>query len=166
MRFRKPSAILAVSLPMILTPPHKDLLAQAYIGSGKSTCIVLGMLCRVDPSQKVPQALCVCPTRELVLQNLEVLRQIGKLTGITSECVVPKDGESASKRPIVMSQVVFGIPGMTNSMICAKELDVNYLRIFVFDDADYMLADDEFKIDSLQIMKAIRGSDNRCQVLI
>ncbi|KAK7838489.1 dead-box atp-dependent rna helicase 38 [Quercus suber] len=91
MKFQKPSKIQAISLPMILTPPHKDLIAQAHNGSGKTTCFVLGMLSRIDLNLKAPQALCVCPTRELALQNLEVLRKMGKYTGITSECLVPMD---------------------------------------------------------------------------
>ena len=53
---------------MILNPPHKDLIAQARNGSGKTTCFVLGMLSRVDPNMKAPQALCICPTRELAIQ--------------------------------------------------------------------------------------------------
>ena len=32
MKFQKPSKIQAISLPMILTPPHKDLIAQAHNG--------------------------------------------------------------------------------------------------------------------------------------
>ena len=30
------------------------------------------------------QALCVCPTRELVTQNLSVLLKMGRFTGITA----------------------------------------------------------------------------------
>lgn len=68
MKFQKPSKIQAISLPMILNPPHKDLIAQAHNGSGKTTCFVLGMLSRVDPKLQAPQALCICPTRELAIQ--------------------------------------------------------------------------------------------------
>ncbi|CAM8959141.1 unnamed protein product [Rhodiola kirilowii] len=169
MSFQKPSKIQAVSLPMILTPPYKDLIAQAHNGSGKTTCFVLGMLSRVDPNQKFPQALCVCPTRELAIQNIEVLQKMGKYTGITSECAVPKDSASrvpASKRPVVTSQVVIGTPGTIISLISTKKLSINYLRILVFDEADHMLAEDGFKDDSLRIMKAIEKSNNPCQVLL
>lgn len=68
MGFSRPSKIQAVTLPMILTPPYKDLVAQAHNGSGKTTCFVLGMLSRVDPKLKAPQAICICPTRELAQQ--------------------------------------------------------------------------------------------------
>ena len=37
MKFERPSKIQAVSLPMILTPPYKNLIAQAHNGSGKTT---------------------------------------------------------------------------------------------------------------------------------
>lgn len=73
MGFSRPSKIQAITLPMILTPPYKDLVAQAHNGSGKTTCFVLGMLSRVDPSKKVPQAICVCPTRELAQQVLQFI---------------------------------------------------------------------------------------------
>lgn len=68
MKFERPSKIQEVSLPMILTPPYKNLIAQAHNGSGKTTCFVLGMLSRVDPKLHAPQALCICPTRELAIQ--------------------------------------------------------------------------------------------------
>ena len=38
--------VQAITLPMILTPPYKDLIAQAHNGSGKTTCFVLSMLSR------------------------------------------------------------------------------------------------------------------------
>jgi ATP-dependent RNA helicase DDX19/DBP5 len=74
MKFEKPSKIQAATLPMIVTPPYKNLIAQAHNGSGKTTCFVLGMLSRVDPQLKAPQALCLCPTRELVIQVCSFVR--------------------------------------------------------------------------------------------
>jgi hypothetical protein len=46
MKFERPSRIQSSTLPMILTPPYKDLIAQAHNGSGKTTCFVLSMLSR------------------------------------------------------------------------------------------------------------------------
>jgi ATP-dependent RNA helicase DDX19/DBP5 len=48
MKFQKPSKIQGISLLMILNLLHKDLIAQAHNGSGKTTCFVLGMLSRID----------------------------------------------------------------------------------------------------------------------
>lgn len=55
---------------------------QAHNGSGKTTCFVLAMLSRVDENVQRTQALCICPTRELVVQNLEITRKMGKYTSI------------------------------------------------------------------------------------
>ena len=37
----------------------------------------------LQPVHREPQALCVCPTRELVAQNQAVLEKMGKFTGIS-----------------------------------------------------------------------------------
>ncbi|XWS59580.1 hypothetical protein CRYUN_Cryun08bG0134300 [Craigia yunnanensis] len=169
MKFEKPSKIQAISLPMILTPPYMDLIAQAHNGSGKTTCFTLGMLSRVDPNIKAPQALCICPTRELAIQNLEVLRKMGKHTGITSECAIPMDSTNyipINKRPPVTAQVVIGTPGTIKKWMSAKKLGASYVKILVFDEADHMLAEDGFKDDSLRIMRDIERMSSHCQVLL
>ncbi|XP_058110310.1 DEAD-box ATP-dependent RNA helicase 38 isoform X2 [Magnolia sinica] len=144
MRFKTPSKIQAVSLPMILTPPYKNLIAQAHNGSGKTTCFVLGMLSRVDPKLRAPQALCICPTRELAIQNQEVLSKMGKHTGITSICAIPLDSSSyipIAKRPPVTEQVIIGTPGTIKKWMAAKKLSTRDMKILVFDEADHMLAE-------------------------
>ncbi|KAG4921565.1 hypothetical protein AAZX31_18G143300 [Glycine max] len=168
MKFEKPSKIQAISLPMILSPPNRDLIAQAHNGSGKTTCFVLGMLSRVDPKVQAPQALCICPTRELAIQNIEVLRRMGKYTGIASECLVPLDRDAVhvSKRAPIMAQVVIGTPGTVKKFISFKKLGTTRLRILVFDEADQMLAEDGFRDDSLRIMKDIEKENSKCQVLL
>ncbi|XVE61600.1 hypothetical protein DITRI_Ditri06bG0053300 [Diplodiscus trichospermus] len=169
MKFEKPSKIQAISLPMILTPPYMDLIAQAHNGSGKTTCFTLGMLSRVDPNVQAPQALCICPTRELAIQNLEVLRKMGKHTGITSDCAIPMDSTNyipINKRPPVTAQVVIGTPGTIKKWMSAKKLGVSYVKILVFDEADHMLAEDGFKDDSLRIMRDIERMSSHCQVLL
>ncbi|KAK4281580.1 hypothetical protein QN277_013053 [Acacia crassicarpa] len=169
MKFQKPSKIQAISLPMILNPPHKDLIAQAHNGSGKTTCFVLGMLSRVDPKVQAPQALCICPTRELAIQNMEVLLKMGRYTGIGSECAIPTDSRDyipITKRPPIMAQVVIGTPGTIKKWMSSKKLGVSRLKILVFDEADQMLAEDGFRDDSLRIMKEIEKVNLYCQVLL
>ncbi|XP_020273955.1 DEAD-box ATP-dependent RNA helicase 38-like [Asparagus officinalis] len=168
MGFSKPSKIQAVTLPMILTPPYKDLVAQAHNGSGKTTCFVLGMLSRVDPNKGVPQAFCICPTRELAQQNQAVLMKMGKYTGITSFLAISTDASSyvpVAKCPPVTDQVVIGTPGTIKKWTSAKKLGTRDVKILVFDEADHMLAEDGFRDDSLRIIREIRRNGN-CQVLL
>ncbi|KAJ3702433.1 hypothetical protein LUZ61_006138 [Rhynchospora tenuis] len=169
MGFSRPSKIQAVTLPMILTPPYKDLVAQAHNGSGKTTCFVLGMLSRVDPKRKIPQALCICPTRELALQNQAVLLRMGKFTGITCMCAIPDASSSylpISKRPPITDQVVIGTPGTLKKWLLYKKLATRDLKIVVFDEADHMLDEDGFKDDSERILREIKRSTGGCQVLL
>eukprot|EP01018_Ginkgo_biloba_P040532 Gb_30740 [translate_table: standard] len=148
MGFEKPSKIQAITLPMILTPPYQNLIAQAHNGSGKTTCFVLGMLSRVDPKVAAPQALCVCPTRELAIQNQEVLLKMGTHTGINSVCAVPTDTGnyvSTSRRGPVNEQIVIGTPGTLKKWMSTRVLSTRFINILVFDEADHMLAQHEGK---------------------
>ncbi|XP_019175934.1 PREDICTED: DEAD-box ATP-dependent RNA helicase 38-like [Ipomoea nil] len=169
MKFERLSKIQGICLPMILTPPNKNLIAQAHNGSGKTTCFVLGMLSRVDPKLAAPQALCICPTRERAIQNIEVMLKMGKYTGITSELAIPADPANyipINKRPPVTAQVIIGTPGTIHKWVVAKKLGTSCMKILVFDEADNMLAESGFQDDSIKIMKAIVRGKANCQVLL
>eukprot|EP00850_Spirogloea_muscicola_P006216 SM000029S10511 [mRNA] locus=s29:525220:528427:- [translate_table: standard] len=174
MGFERPSKVQAETLPMILRgPPHRHLIAQAHNGSGKTTCFVLGMLSRVDPALRAPQALCICPTRELAIQNEEVLFKMAKYTGITAACTATagdgggyRDYSSTRREPIV-DQVVIGTPGTLKKWMTAlKTLRTDHIKILVFDEADHMLDQDGFQDDSVRIMNLIRRNSKHCQVLL
>ncbi|CAM6127994.1 unnamed protein product [Calypogeia fissa] len=171
MKFEKPSRIQAETLPLILRPPYENLIAQAHNGSGKTTCFVLGMLSRVNPAIKAPQALCVCPTRELAVQNEEVLLKMGKYTGITSACTAAAEtpGVSSSRREKIVDQVIIGTPGtLKRWMTRDKILSTKNINVLVFDEADHMFDQDGFQDDSLRIMNNIKQSKGggSCQVLL
>ena len=138
MKFERPSRIQAKTLPMILEKPHKSLIAQAHNGSGKTTCFTLAMLSRVDPRLKAPQALCLCPTRELVVQNLSVLERMGKFTGITLASTA-EQSTPGNRRRKVEEQVVVGTHGKLKDWISRRMLQTKNMRILVFDEADEML---------------------------
>ncbi|KAI3848518.1 hypothetical protein MKW92_015542 [Papaver armeniacum] len=168
MNFKTPSKIQSVSLPMILSrPPYKDLVAQAHNGSGKTACFVLGMLSRIDINLKAPQAICICPTRELAIQNLEVLARMGKHTKITSIAAVPtgKTGLRSDRAPIC-DQIVVGTPGTIKKWMSQNRFNARDIKMLVFDEADHMLAEGGFKDDSERIMNTLRKSSAHCQVLL
>ncbi|OMO82007.1 hypothetical protein CCACVL1_12101 [Corchorus capsularis] len=167
MKFEKLSKIQAISLPMILTAPHLDLIAEAHNGSEITTCFAIGMLSRVNLKVQAPQALCICPTRELAIQNLEELKKMGKHTGITSECTVLMDSSNyipICKPPPIIAQVVIGTPGTIKKWIAYKKLVVSYVKLLVFDEADHMLAEDGFRDDSLRVIWDIQRISSHCQV--
>lgn len=178
MKFEKPSRIQAVTLPMILTPPYRSMIAQAHNGSGKTTCFVLSMLSRVDPSEASVQALCVCPTRELVVQNLQVLRRMAKFTTITSTSTAGDgsggdgggaaagngggDGAPSSRQQEKITEhVVIGTHGKLKSWVSRRAMPVDSVKILVFDEADEMLKTDAFASDSVRLISTVRQAVSR-----
>lgn len=170
MKFERPSKIQAVTLPMILMPPHANLIAQAHNGSGKTTCFVLGMLSRVDPMLKTPQALCICPTRELAQQNEAVLLRMAKFTGITCACTASEGTGtvvSSSEQTRLADQVVIGTPGtLKRWMTKDRILPAKNINILVFDEADHMLDQDGFQDDSIRMIQFITKQNPKCQILL
>jgi len=187
MKFERPSRIQALTLPMILTPDGhgrlRDLIAQAHNGSGKTTCFALSMLSRVDPAVPHTQALCMCPTRELVVQNLSVLRRMAKYTAITSTSTAVDDAEGAAGAggggggaggggpPVRRTQhidqhVVVGTHGRLKTWVTKKILDIDHVRILVFDEADEMLKGDAFADDTVRLIKTIRRRNPDVQLLL
>lgn len=165
MKFERPSRIQAQTLPMILTPPHKSLIAQAHNGSGKTTCFTLAMLSRVEPGVKAPQALCVCPTRELVVQNLMVLERMGKFSNISATSTAAAD-YGASRRAKIEDQVVIGTHGKLRDWINKRVLAIKNVKILVFDEADEMLKQDGFADDSVRLIKQLRAAVPDLQILL
>ncbi|EFN51370.1 hypothetical protein CHLNCDRAFT_28127, partial [Chlorella variabilis] len=163
MKFERPSRIQAQTLPMILTPPFRSLIAQAHNGSGKTTCFTLGMLGRVDPKVQAPQALCVCPTRELVVQNQMVLERMGKFTGGTGWFGRGRARRRGGGRP---STVIIGTHGKLRDWMQKRVLDVRSIAILVFDEADEMLKQDGFADDTVRMIKQLRAANPQIQILL
>src|SRR5829696_6125800 len=65
--FTEPTPIQQQAIPVLLSGT-KDLIGLAQTGTGKTAAFGLPLLQLVDGGQKHPQALIVCPTRELCLQ--------------------------------------------------------------------------------------------------
>lgn len=169
MKFERPSKIQAKTLPLIILPPCRNLIAQAHNGSGKTTCFVLGMLSKVDPAVREPQALCICPTRELVVQNEQVLAKMAKYTGITCATTASDDdshGSRPSRRERIVDQVVIGTPGRLKTWTTKKVLGLKTVKILVFDEADHMLEANGFREDSTMLMARLNQANPRVQILL
>jgi len=81
MGFESPSPIQAMTIPLALE--GKDLIGLSQTGSGKTAAFALPTLARIDPKLAEPQALIVCPTRELAVQVCEEVFRLGsKIKGL------------------------------------------------------------------------------------
>ena len=148
--FENMTAIQEQSLPLILD--GKDLIAQAKTGSGKTAAFGLGLLQTLDPSKLEPQALVVCPTRELADQVTSELRrlarQIPNVRMLTLCGGVPSRPQTESLRN--GAHVVVGTPGRIQDHLDRGNLDLSALKTLVLDEADRMV-DMGFKDDMIAI---------------
>lgn len=131
--------IQAASLPDSLA--GKDMLAQAKTGSGKTAAFGLVCLQQVDVTEYDPQAVILCPTRELAEQVAEQCRVIGK--GIANLKVLTLCG-GQPMGPQINSlkhgcQIVVGTPGRVRDHVEKHRLDLSKVRCRVLDEADRML---------------------------
>ena len=62
--FTQPTAIQEKAIPVLLSGT-KDFIGLAQTGTGKTAAFGLPLLQLIDTSKKYPQALVICPTREL-----------------------------------------------------------------------------------------------------
>ena len=131
--------IQAQSLPAILD--RRDLIAQAPTGSGKTAAFGLGLLHGIDATASRPQALVLCPTRELADQVGKQLRKLA--TGIANLKLsvlcggIPLGPQLASLAHA--PHVVVGTPGRVLELVQKEALDIRKVRTLVLDEADRML---------------------------
>lgn len=137
--FEHMTPIQAQSLPLILE--GRDLIAQAQTGSGKTAAFGLGLLQKLDPLRLMPQAMVICPTRELADQVAKELRRLARL--IPNVRVLTLCGGMAG-RPQAESlrrgaHVVVGTPGRIQDHLTRGNLKLSGLNTLVLDEADRMV---------------------------
>eukprot|EP00920_Eleutheroschizon_duboscqi_P044086 GHVT01105043.1.p1 GENE.GHVT01105043.1~~GHVT01105043.1.p1 ORF type:complete len:532 (+),score=83.20 GHVT01105043.1:1824-3419(+) len=130
--YRKPSKIQEEALPLLIGS-NNDFIGQAQNGSGKTATFALAILCKIDPTNTAPQALCVAPTRELAMQNGAVMGELGHFTKTTIFLAVARCARYDS------SQIVCGTPGKMLDLLKRRSIPTEDIRVFVLDEADEMI---------------------------
>lgn len=137
MGFVNPSKIQAAALPYVLgsVGEKHNLLGQAQNGSGKTATFALGLLSAIDYSDLTPQALVVNPTRELAVQNAQIIDTLGKYVGVKTLQVLAQE-QVARNAPC---HVLVGTPGKILDLTKKRVLNLSKIKVFVLDEADEML---------------------------
>ncbi|BCU75816.1 DEAD/DEAH box helicase [Luteolibacter sp. LG18] len=137
--FERPSPIQALSIPVALT--GSDLLGLSQTGSGKTAAFALPVLAKIDLKVHAPQALMVCPTRELAVQVCEEVHRLGeKMRGLRA---VPVYGGAPMDRQLRAlrdgAHIVVGTPGRLLDHVRRGSFDTSRIAHVVLDEADRML---------------------------
>lgn len=138
--FETPSAIQEKSIPVLLSGTT-DFVGLAQTGTGKTAAFGLPLLQLMDATQRHPQALIVCPTRELCLQITSDLSDFKKHSnGIFAEAVYGGASITMQMRNLKKGvQIVVATPGRLIDMIERKAIDLQKVKYVVLDEADEML---------------------------
>ncbi|MBP6037663.1 MAG: DEAD/DEAH box helicase [Azonexus sp.] len=137
--YETPSPIQAQCIPVLLD--GHDLLGQAQTGTGKTAAFALPILESIDVKRAEPQALVLCPTRELAIQVAEAFQSYAH--NIPGFHVLPiYGGQSYTIQLKQLSrgaQVIVGTPGRIMDHLERKTLNLGALKTLVLDEADEML---------------------------
>ncbi|HET6256890.1 MAG TPA: DEAD/DEAH box helicase [Puia sp.] len=138
--FKHPTPIQEQAIPVLLSGT-KDLVGLAQTGTGKTAAFGLPLLQLVDVAQRYPQALVVCPTRELCIQIVNEVELFKKfIPGMHVVAVYGGTSIGMQIRDIRKGvQIVVATPGRLIDLIERKAINLEQIKYVVLDEADEML---------------------------
>ncbi|ULQ57985.1 DEAD/DEAH box helicase [Flavihumibacter rivuli] len=138
--FTSPTAIQEKAIPVLLSGT-KDFIGLAQTGTGKTAAFGLPLLQLITPSNKYPQALIVCPTRELCMQIVNEMSLFKQhLAGVQVLAVYGGSSIGMQIRDLKKGvQIVVATPGRLIDLIERKAINLEKIEYVVLDEADEML---------------------------
>jgi len=162
MGFEEPTPIQGLTIPEALE--GKDIIGQAQTGTGKTVAFGIPVLEKIFVEDKSPQAIIICPTREL---SLQVAKEFGKISSFMKKLhILPVYGGQPIGRQLRALKkgvhIIIGTPGRIIDHIERGTLDLSGIETVVLDEADEML-DMGFRED---IEKILRRTPKNRQTLL
>lgn len=138
--FKNPTPIQEKAIPVLLSGT-KDLVGLAQTGTGKTAAFGLPLLQLLDSAKRHPQALVVCPTRELCMQIVNEVELFKKfMTGMHVLAVYGGASIGQQIRELKRGvQIVVATPGRLIDLIERKAINLEEIEYVVLDEADEML---------------------------
>ncbi|KAL4891541.1 ATP-dependent RNA helicase dbp10 [Aspergillus ambiguus] len=135
--FSVPTPIQRKTIPVIMD--DRDVVGMARTGSGKTAAFVIPMIEKLKrhSSNFGARGLILSPSRELALQTLKVVKELGKGTDLKSVLLV--GGDSLEEQFGMMAgnpDIVIATPGRFLHLKVEMNLDLSSIRYVVFDEAD------------------------------
>jgi ATP-dependent RNA helicase DeaD len=141
MGFVEPTPIQAQIIPLVLEG-ERDCIGVAATGTGKTAAFGLPLLQKLTPESILPQALILCPTRELCMQITRELQSFAKhRKGINIVAVYGGASAYGQIKDLERNpSIVVGTPGRVVDLINRKKLFLSEISTVVLDEADEMLS--------------------------
>ena len=138
--FENPTPIQEQAIPVLLEGSN-DFVGLAQTGTGKTAAFGLPLLELIDFKSNKPQALILCPTRELCLQIANDIRNFSKNTPGASVVAVYGGANIMQQLREIRNgvQIVVATPGRMLDIIGRKAIDFSNVKYVVLDEADEML---------------------------
>ena len=140
MGYENPMPVQEEVIPYLLGNGN-DVVALAQTGTGKTAAFGLPLIQKIDVKNCVPQALVLCPTRELCLQIAGDLTDYSKY--ITDLKILPVYGGSSIDSQIRSMKrgvhIIVATPGRLIDLMERKVARLETFRNVVMDEADEML---------------------------
>jgi ATP-independent RNA helicase DbpA len=137
--FATPTPVQARAIPLLLA--GRDLIGQSTTGTGKTAAFALAILQKLKRGERHPQALILCPTRELCAQVARDLRKLGRRES-DLQVLILSGGQPMNPQLAALQlgvHVVVGTPGRALDHITRGSLNLNGVATIVVDEADRML---------------------------
>jgi ATP-dependent RNA helicase DeaD len=138
--YTTPTPIQEKAIPVLLSGT-KDFIGLAQTGTGKTAAFGLPLLDLIDIAARHPQALIVCPTRELCLQIVSEIELFKKyMIGLNVVAVYGGTSIGMQIRDLKRGvQIVVATPGRLIDLIERKAINLEQIKYVVLDEADEML---------------------------
>ena len=138
--YEEPMPVQEEVIPLLLAKT-RDIIALAQTGTGKTAAFGLPIIQKIDAKQRTPQALILCPTRELCLQLSADLNDYSKY--VNDVKVLPVYGGSSIDSQIRTLkrgvQIIVATPGRLIDLLNRKVMSLDLVHTVVLDEADEML---------------------------
>lgn len=140
MGFEQPMPVQEEVIPFLLGEEN-DVIALAQTGTGKTAAFGLPIIQKINLTLTQPQALVLCPTRELCLQIADDLNDYSKY--IDELKVLPVYGGSSIDSQIKALRrgvhIVVATPGRLIDLMNRRCVDLSNVSNVIMDEADEML---------------------------
>ena len=136
--FVEPTPIQQQAIPLLMK--GGDLVGVAETGTGKTAAFLLPILNRLRSGETDPQALVICPTRELAIQVGKEARRFGEPLGVRTVLAYGGTSSGGQKSDLREGcEIVVGTPGRLLDFVQSAWLPLRNIRHVVLDEADRML---------------------------